>query len=475
MRSLCIVFALGIFTHFRGLCRHRPRHSIIKATIRSRYLALALGIFTCQVNGQVKNDFTSKIERYLKPYVETNNFSGTVLIAKKGEVIFHKAYGLASIELNVHNDLDTKYHIASVSKTFTASAILILEQRGLLTTDDLLSKFISDYPSGDKITIHHILTHTSGITNVNNLPEYNIASLQHQTPESLISLFKNKPLEFQPGEKYQYSNSNYNLLAFIIEKLSGKKYGDFLVENIFMPLKMTHTFHPDDATQIIKNVAEGYSPDDNFGLQKAPYLDWSSKTGNGSLVTTTGDLFLWDRALYTGKILNEKEKTKMFTNYVDSGYGWYLRKKNDRNCIYMNGRSPGFNSHLGRYPDDDVCVIILSNNYVATANQIGLDLAAIVFNKPIDAPDLKLTKIKKEESQSVLGKYQFGQDFYQPNFLMTVTEKDGWLYIDWGILIPGKSFHFIQRAFWSKVSFVKDDQEKINSMTIDGFVGKKVQ
>ncbi|MBI1766883.1 MAG: beta-lactamase family protein [Bacteroidetes bacterium] len=443
--------------------------------MKSLFIGFALAFFTVPAIGQVKNDLTLKVEQYLKPYVETNNFSGTVLVAKKDEVLFHKAYGLANIELNVPNDLDTRYHIASVSKTFTAAAILILEQRSLLTTDDLLIKFIADYPSGDKITIHHLLTHTSGITNVNNLTEYSSASFHHQTPESLISLFKNKPLEFLPGEKYQYSNSNYNLLAFIIEKVSGKKYGDFLKENIFMPLKMTHTLHHDDATQIIKNAAEGYAPDGNFGLQRAPFLDWSSKTGNGSLVTTPADLLLWHRALFTDRILTEKEKTKMFTKYADSGYGWYIGKKNERNCIYMNGRSPGFTSHLGLYPDDDVCVIVLSNNYVATANQIGLDLAGIIFNQAIEAPDLKLTKIKKEESLLVLGKYQFGPDFYQPNYLMTVTEKDEWLFIDWGILIPEKPMHFIQRAFWSKVNFVKDDQGKISAMIIDSFVGKKVQ
>lgn len=437
-------------------------------------LIILLTICGFVARGQKQNDLTSKVEGYLKPYVETGNFSGTVLIAKKGKILFHKGYGLASIELNVANGIHTKYHIASVSKTFTAAAILLLEQRGLLSTEDFLSKYIADFPAGDKITVHHLLAHTSGITNVNNLPEYNEASLKHQTPETLISLFKNKPLEFQPGEKYQYSNSNYNVLAFVIEKVSGKKYGEFLRDEIFVPLKMENTFHHKDATQIVSNAAEGYAADGNFGLQRGPYLDWSSKTGNGSLVTTASDLLLWDQALYSEKILAAASKAKMFKPYAGSGYGWYLAKKNDRDCIYMNGRSPGFSSHISRYPLEELCVIVLENNYVSVANQIGVDLAGLVFDRNIETPELKLTKVKKEESALITGKYQFGSDFYQPNFLMTVTEKDGFLFSDWGELISGKPFQFVQRAFWSKVGFTKGPDGKIAMITFDNFSGKKI-
>lgn len=439
-----------------------------------KFIFTLLVICSFTANGQEQNDLTLKIERYLKPYIETNNFSGTVLIAKKGEVIFHKGFGLASVELNVPNTTTTKYHIASVSKTFTAAAILLLEQRGFLTTEDFLSKYIADYPSGDKITIHHLLAHTSGITNVNNLPEYNTdASLKHQTPETLISLFKNKPLNFQPAEKYQYSNSNYNLLAFIIERVSGKKYGDFLRDEIFIPLKMESTFHHDDMTQIIANTAEGYAANGNFGLQKAPYLDWSSKTGNGSLVTTAHDLLLWDRALYGDKILSAKAKAKIFKQYAGSGYGWYLSKKYDKDYIYMNGRSPGFSSHISRYPSEEICVIVLENNYVSVANQIGNDLAGFVLKQDIEIPELKMSKIRNEDSELLVGKYQFGSDFYQPNFLMNVTEKDGFLFTDWGELIPGRPYQFIQRAFWSKVIFTKTEG-KITSMAFDNFIGKRV-
>jgi CubicO group peptidase (beta-lactamase class C family) len=421
-----------------------------------------------------QTELSDKMDRYLKPYVRTNNFSGTVLVAKNGEILFHKSYGKASIELNVSNNLNTKYHTASISKTFTAAAILILEQRGLLATDDLLSKFIPDYPMGDKITIHHLLSHTSGITNINNLPEYNDASVKHQTPESLITLFKDKPLEFHPGEKYQYSNSNYNLLAFIIEKVSGKKYGTFLSDEIFIPFKMENTLHHSEESLIISNEAEGYAPDGNFGLQKAPFLDWSSKTGNGSLVTTASDLFLWNQSFLNEKILSEESKAKIFKLYAGSGYGWYIGKKFNKDCIYMNGRSPGFSSHISQYPSEKVCVIVLENIYISTATPIGFDLAGILFNQPIYTPELKLGQVDKEDSKMITGKYKFGKDFYQPDFLMTVTEKNGNLFTDWGELVPGKPLQFIQRSYWSKISFTKDEQGKINAMTFDNFKGNKI-
>jgi hypothetical protein len=177
--------------------------------------------------------------------------------------------------------------------------------------------------------------------------------------------------------------------------------------------------------------------------------------------------------LYGEKVLSAKAKAKMFKQYAGSGYGWYLGKKYDKDYIYMNGRSPGFSSHISRYPSEELCVIVLENNYVSVANQIGMDLAGIVFSQVIETPELTMLKFKKEESDLIVGKYQFGPDFYQANFLMTITDKDGYLFSDWGELIPGKPNQFIQRAFWSKVIFNKTDG-KISSMTFDNFLGKKI-
>ncbi|MGH9957958.1 MAG: serine hydrolase domain-containing protein, partial [Pyrinomonadaceae bacterium] len=193
----------------------------------------------------------SKADAHMKPFLEIKGFSGAVLVAKQGRILLRKGYGLANYELGVPNTPETKFHIASVSKSFTAAAIMILVERGLLNTSDSLNKFIPDYPDGDKITVHHLLVHTSGIPNVNSFPDYDAKSKFAQTPASLIEMFKNKPLTMKPGERCSYSNSNYNVLAFIIEKVSGKGYGEFLKETIFDPLGMKDTGHDGRARALI--------------------------------------------------------------------------------------------------------------------------------------------------------------------------------------------------------------------------------
>jgi CubicO group peptidase (beta-lactamase class C family) len=438
----------------------------------ARLLLFLVILPQCDVCGQ-ERELVGKIDKYIHPYVETNNFSGTILISRKGRIIYHKAFGLANREFEVPNDPNTVFHIASLSKTFTAAAILLLEQKELLSTDDRLSKYVPDYPLGDKITIHHLLSHTSGITDINDLPEYICASLQQQTPETLVALFKNKPLEFLPGEKYQYTSSNYHVLALIIELVSKQKYGDFLRENIFYPLKMEQTIEHENMAEPVNKMAEGYSADGNFGLQKSPYLDWSAKAGGGAIATTANDLEKWNRALSGTSLLSDKSKSKMFTLYADSGYGWYIGKQYDKNYIYMNGRSPGFCAHMGRYPTEEIYVIVLSNITVYVPRQIAIDIAGILFNQPVEIPSLN-RRLSEDESKQLVGKYKFREDFYKPNFTLEVKANSGRLSTNYGEFIPNKSLQFFQRAYWAKVIFIKDATGKITAMTIDNYRGEKI-
>ncbi|MGE0588278.1 MAG: serine hydrolase domain-containing protein [Cyclobacteriaceae bacterium] len=419
-------------------------------------------------------EFASKVENYIRPYVSSQNFSGSILISRKGKIVFSKAYGYANQELKVPTEPTTVFHLASISKTFTAAAVLMLEQKGLLTTGDTLSKYIPDFPSASQMTIHHLLAHTSGITDINDLPEYDLASLQQQTPASLVALLKTKPLEFQPGEKYSYTSSNYALLALIIEQVSGMTYGDYLKENIFKPLKMNQTWHHANMIDIIPNMAEGYDTDKNFGLQKAAYMDWSSKAGGGSLVSTTLDLAKWNAALFGISILSEKSKKKMFTEYVESGYGWYIGKQFDKDYILMNGRAPGVCTHMGRYPEDETFIIVLSNINVYTPRQIATDLAGILFNKPVDTPNLD-HNLSDGESRELVGKYQFGEDFYRSNYLLEVTSQNGKLLSNYGELVPNKPYQFFQRSYWLRVSFNKNAAGNVDSVTIGGFRAERAE
>src|SRR4051812_18179716 len=220
-----------------------------------------------------------RVDAYIAPFVAGNNFSGGVLIARKGTVRLNKGYGLANVELNVPNSTSTRFHIASISKPFTAAAVLLLEERGQLSIDDPLTKYFPGNPNGDTITLRNLLMHTSGIPNINDFPEYATLSATHHTLDELIAVFRDKSLDFPTGTKYAYSNSNYNLLARVIELASKQSYRDFMQANIFTPLKMDSTSVDDDASVIIPERAAGYAPKGATEIENAPALEWSNKQG----------------------------------------------------------------------------------------------------------------------------------------------------------------------------------------------------
>ncbi len=408
----------------------------------------------CQV---VPADLAAKLDAYVQPYVAGNNFSGAILISAKGKILFEKAYGMANYELAVPNSPQTRFHIASISKSFTAAAILLLQQRGLLSVNDPLAKFIPDYPNGDKITVHHLLTHTSGIPNVNNFPEYAERSKTRLTLAQVIQMFKDKPLEFAPGARFSYSNSNYNLLAFIIEKVAGNGYGDFLKQNIFVPLAMTDTGNDDGSDALIPSRASGYVPAGMRDVENAPYLNWSIKTGNGSLYSTVEDLYKWDRALYTGKLLDAGTREKLFTDYGGFGYGWFVRKHFNRRVTAINGRSPGFTSSLERFIDDDISIILAANTYSGLTQSMADDLAAIVFNEKYESPHPPVA-LNPAVLDNYVGQYQFGQDFtYNPGVLVTVERSSDGLRMNSAgtvtYLLPQSTTTFKDRLYGGTVTF----------------------
>ena len=428
--------------------------------------------------------FEPEIDAYIEPFVKAAGFSGTILIAKGGEILVNKGYGMANYECNVPNTPQTIFQIASVSKSFTAAAIMILEEQGLLSVADPMTKFIPDYPNSDKITVHHLLTHTSGIPNVNDYPEYSQKSRFPNTLEQIIAMFKNKALDKEPGASYRYSNSNYNLLAYIIEKVSGESYGDFLRATIFEPLGMANTGHPAKAESLLPNRATGYAPAGEIDLEKAPYLDWTIKTGNGSLYSTSEDLYKWDRALYMEKILKKETLDKIFTPHVDNvGYGWFVRERSGRRVTAINGRSPGFASYLERYIDDDACIIILCNIYTSTPFMMIGGLSAILFGeeyaKP-ETPDFK--KLDAKTLAGFAGKYEFVPDFYRPGAEVIVESKDGQLLFQWSKtyfypILPLAKDKFLDRIFWAYISFQRNEKGEVTGFIWkdpDEFAAKKL-
>jgi CubicO group peptidase (beta-lactamase class C family) len=416
------------------------------------------------------------IDEYLDPYVKSNNFAGSIYVAKSGKVLYEKSFGKATIEWNIPNTNDTKYHLASVSKPFTSTSILLLEQQGKLKVTDPVSKYLPDFIEGNKITIHHLLSHTSGVVNINDFPEYDAWSVSSMPLDSIVKKFQKKPLLFEPGTKYSYSNSNYNVLAYIIEKVSGKKYGEFLKENIFDVLKMNNTRHHDNPSTIISNIATGYSPEGRIDFKRAPYLDWTIKTGNGSLYSTVEDLAKFDRVLFTDELLNKVEREKMFTpNLSEVGYGWYLKSHLNRKRTYITGRSPGFSTYFGRYPAEEVCIIVLSNLYISSTKEIGEGIASILFHEPYVKRTLKDDPLSSEKIKQLIGSYQFGTDFFRPNFKFEITEDKGKLHCSFGDLIHDDGDEFILRSFWSIIHFERDSSQKIIGLSFDGSKATRAQ
>src|SRR5215469_5337643 len=266
-----------------------------------------------------------KAEALIQPLVKADQFNGTVLVARNGIPVFQQAYGLADREWNVPDTLNTKFRIGSITKQFTATAILQLQEAGKLSVDDPVSKYYTDAPDAWKgITIRHLLTHTSGIPSYTSIPHFFDGEAKlDRTPEQIIKLTADKPLEFEPGSKFVYDNSGYIILGYIIEKVSGEHYADYVQHHIFDPLGMKSSGY-DVSETIIPNRAAGYRFEKDKYVN-AEYLSMTEPFSAGSLYSTVGDMLVWDQALYAGKLLSPSSFQAMFTDYGHNyGFGWTI-------------------------------------------------------------------------------------------------------------------------------------------------------
>jgi CubicO group peptidase (beta-lactamase class C family) len=328
----------------------------------------------------------SKLEQRLTTLSETQGFRGTVLIASQGEMVFRQGYGKAVIEHNVANSAETRFKIGSVSKQFTAAAILALEESGTLRVTDKLSDHIDATPEAwAQVTIHNLLTHTSGIPNWFNLqamtPNYpEIEWTRPYTLAALTEIFKARPLDFEPGTRFNYSNPGYTILAHIVEKRSGMNYHQYLADRIFARVPMPHTSESHHEV-IIPNLATGYYTA-NGSTFRAPYYDVSIEAGAGELISTVDDLLAWIRALQGNSVLSEESRIKMMTPFLDSyAYGLVIGDAIGRDVLWHNGWVVGFRADVSHFVADDLTIIVLSNQNDLEAHQISMELAAIIFDE----------------------------------------------------------------------------------------------
>jgi CubicO group peptidase (beta-lactamase class C family) len=424
---------------------------------------LALALVSAPASA-IPNSLEKQVDSYLAPLLSTNNYSGTVLVAQGDKVIFEKGYGQASVEHGVRNSASTVFQIASVSKPFTAAAIMLLSEQGKINLKAPLTKILPGYPGAEKLSVHHLLTHTSGIPNINDFDEYAELQRRPHTPEQLVAYFKNKPLEFEPGARYGYSNSNYNLLALIIETASSQDYGSFLTSHIFDKLGLTRTGHHGSAAQIVPLSANGYAPAGATGLERATYVDWSVKTGNGSLYSDGAP----------------KSLSTSFTHHTPNvGYGWFLANANGREIHHANGRSPGFAAQADYYVKDRVSVVVLANTYVSVTTEIARAVGALYFGEVVTPmPAIKPERLKRQHVAALVGTYQFGPDYYVPNALISVRERDGHLEAAIGDyvspLVQISPTQFLLRSFWIPADFTVAGDGMATALVIDGRKGLRV-
>ncbi len=364
--------------------------------------------FTCLVSllitkclGQTKNydDFERKLDEYLTPYLEMEAWSGVVQITNKGETIFSKPYGFANREWDIPNTIDTKFRIASISKLFTEVAILKLVEEGKISLEDTLNQFIPDYPRGDEITIKSLLNHTSGIPHLNSYPNYSELIKFDYSIQEIIDLFKEKELDFNPGEKYSYSNSGYVLLAFIIEHVIGKTYRDYLDGAIWTPLELDHT-GIDENKKVLPKRASGYQFDNEGNLVNAEYVNMDIKIGGGSMYSTVSDVTKFVEAVVNKKLVTEN--LNELPNYGQS---------NGVSYFSANGRVQGFCHQVTHWIDDNLTITVLGNHYSNIALPISGDIYSIYKGDDYAIPKNYLkteVDISSEELKKYEGTYDFG-------------------------------------------------------------------
>ncbi len=349
----------------------------------------------------------SRIDSLLELYYSHNNFSGTVLVARKGEVIYANGFGYASIEHGISNSPEKKYRIASNSKQFTSMLVLQKAAEGKMSLDSAIRAYIPDYPApqGDIITIHHLLSHTSGMPHYAGIPgffpKYGRQTFIHR---DFVELFWDLDLLFVPGEEYSYSSFGYYLLGYILEEVSGKSFSHLLEERILRPLGMEHT-GVEDHRRILKNRAYGYNLVLD-GFERALFRDLSTALATGDMYSTPVDMLKWDQALRDHRLLNKSFQDLMFEPNLDGyGYGWRMGYKsfNGNDSVYYQqhtGGTNGFTTIGTRLPEDGYYVLVFCNTRPGEIRPVENNIIRILYGHEVSfRPSLPIAaaRILKEE------------------------------------------------------------------------------
>jgi len=390
-----------------------------------------------------------RLQRVVQPYVDAQMFIGSVLVAENGKIIFSKSYGMADLEWNVLNSPTTRFNIASMTKQFTAASILLLEDRGKLKTDDLVKKYLPDAPaSWNKITIYNLLTHTSGIPD-------DAAKYEPGIPDKLV--FNDRPLNFLPGDQFAYSNLGYIVLGYLLERISGQSYEEFIRENIFKPLGMNDSGLM-SFVSILPRRASGYWPGSN-GIENAdrtfdPRIGFSS----GSLYSSTEDLLRWEEGLFGGRLLSPASLRKMTTPFKsDYACGLHVNHVNGHLTIEHDGNNIGFNSDMAYYPEDHLAVIVLANLNGTVTGEMTSALAAVAHGETPPVPSIhKEVSLSKQVLMRYAGTFQF------PHYSLKMVPEGNHLLVEFDnggtlAVFPESDTKFFSKPWPTQFEFSKNE------------------
>lgn len=424
-------------------------------------MKILLQIILCSLvlTGTAQNQLKTQLENYMDAEASINNFAGTILVTKNDSILLKKAYGLADYEWEVKNTIDTKFSLASVSKQFTAVAILQLAANNKLSLDDKLTKYYPTFPKGDKISIKMLLSHNSGISD--DYDEIFLSNTFYDS-DSVVRFLMTKPLLFEPGSQTAYSNVAYHLLAILIEKASGKSYAAYLQENLFKKAGMIHSGVSSNDS-IFSKMAKPYYRKDGV-LIKNPYASWHYNFGHDGVFSTVEDLYLWNKHLFDqNTLLSEKSKKLMFTAYNEESFGYGVLVNpfynHGHELIGHDGGYFGTQTSFNKFTDDQVFVTVLSNNG-SPSYLIAYGIAAMVFGIPVELPYKHIeVQIDPKVHQEYVGEYE-GISIHK--------KKDKLLYSAYDIeLIPESNTKFFRSDNHSRtIEFVKNNKGEVDHIIL---------
>lgn len=451
-------------------------------------MRIAIGILSLIITQlSFAQDRVAIIDSVVNDLFKSERFNGNVLVAEKGNVLYNKSFGNANESTKELLNENSIFELASVSKQFTAMAIVILKEKGKLSYEDKISTFLPQLSNYKNVTIKHLLNHTGGLPDYMDLMDSLFDKSKIATNKDIVDLFSkhNPKILFEPNTKWEYSNTGYAFLASIIEKVSGTSYGNYLQKAIFKPLEMNNTFVYTRrfAPKKISNYAFGYIYSDSLKkyilpdeLEETKMVIWlDGIVGDGTVNSTVNDLLKWDRALYTEKLVSSESKKEIFSavelnnkSKRDYGFGWALSDDETYGKIVNHsGGWPGYKTFIERHIDNDKTIIVLQNHESVSTTKLFAYLRSIIYNKPLpvkkERTEIKLTN---EQLQKFVGVFEI-----QESMEVTVSLKSNQLFVQ----LTGQNafpvfaeseLSFFLKVVDAQVEFQLNDKQEVTSLVL---------